>query len=973
MPSSKKQFIASCISLSVELSILTMQEPRCSPRASLQASLKISWKMFMVILTARTAAAGSPVTRWSRCATGEQQRCQLVWHLWVDGLPATCPHPTNLLSWFQEDHVQLNGHTCTLITIRVRGQEGEAEQVQSGADQKHRILAHFHTSPEDYTVIFTAGSTAALKLVAEAFPWLPPGPESSGSHFCYLTDSHTSVVGMREVVAAMNITSIPVRPEDMWLAEEQDATAASDADGQPLHLFCYPAQSNFSGTRYPLSWIEEVKSGRMCPVGGPGKWFVLLDAAAYVGTSPLDLSVHGADFVPLSFYKIFGFPTGLGALLVNSRSAPLLRKTYFGGGTATAYLAEEDFYIPRESVAERFEDGTISFLDVIALKHGFDVLERLTGGMENIRQHTFTLARYTYAALSALRYPNGAPVVQIYSDSEFSSPEVQGPVISFNMLDDNGNIIGYSQVDKMASLHNIHVRTGCFCNTGACQRHLGISDEMVKKHLQAGHVCGDDVDLIDGQPTGSVRISFGYMSTLEDAQAFLRFIIATRLRPSHGQPLPLATPGEAGALSAESLPATRARRSPSPQEDASPDSRVWDNAPTTADAVSLRPPLLETTRTQQTPSEKAAGILDGSLGSHIVTNLFLYPIKSCAAFEVTRWPLGNQGLLYDRNWMVVNHNGVCLSQKQEPRLCLIQPFIDLQRRIMVIKAQGMEPIAVSLEENSKPAQICQSKVCADRVNTYDCGEKISSWLSTFFGRPYHLIRQSSDFQRNARKKRGKDQSACTTATLSLVNEAQYLLINRSSVLELQQQLSTSKDLLTHCTASCGLLHGDGTTFQGDHGGLSNRCESLGLALMIKACSDHRSLSDENGKEELFPVNNLISRFRANIITSGTRAFEEEKWDEISVGSLHFQVLGPCHRCQMICIDQQTGQRNRNVFQKLSERRERKVNFGLYLMHTSLDLSSPCYLSVGSQVLPVLKENIEHYDLPASEKQQEVIS
>ena len=38
----------------------------------------------------------------------------------------------------------------------------------------------------------------------------------------------------------------------------------------------------------------------------------------------------------------------------------------------------------------------------------------------------------------------------------------------------------------MASLHNIHVRTGCFCNTGACQRHLGISDEMVKKHLQVG-------------------------------------------------------------------------------------------------------------------------------------------------------------------------------------------------------------------------------------------------------------------------------------------------------------------------------------------------------------------------------------------------------------------------------------------------------------------------------------------------------
>ncbi|XP_057360103.1 molybdenum cofactor sulfurase isoform X2 [Manis pentadactyla] len=792
---------------------------------------------------------------------------------------------------------------------------------------RYRILAYFHTSPEDYSVIFTAGSTAALKLVAEAFPWVSPGPESSGSRFCYLTDSHTSVVGMRNIATAMNVTSIPVRPEDVWSAQRRDA-ASGNPDCQIPHLFCYPAQSNFSGTRYPLSWIGEVKSGQRCPASTPGKWFVLLDAASYVSTSPLDLSVHQADFVPISFYKIFGFPTGLGVLLVNNRVAPLLRKTYFGGGTAAAYLAGEDFYIPRQSVAERFEDGTISFLAVIALKHGFDTLERLTGGMGNIQQHTFTLAQYTYTALSALRYPNGSPVVRIYCDSKFSSPDVQGPVINFNVLDDNGKIIGYSQVDKMASLYNIQVRTGCFCNTGACQRHLGISDKMVKKHLQAGHVCGDNVDLVDGQPTGSVRISFGYMSTLEDAQAFLRFIIATWLHASDGQPFPQAIPGEAGAPPAESeaqsaVPATVDRRSPSPQQDAATDSEVQNDSFTTVDAVGLHLPLPEAARIQQTPSEKAAGVLDGGLGPHVITNLYLYPIKSCAALEVTSWPLGNHGLLYDRGWMVVNHNGICLSQKQEPRLCLIQPFIDLQQRIMIIKAKGMEPIEVPLEENGEWAQICQSKVCADRVNTYDCGEKISSWLSKFFGRPCRLIKQSSDFQRNARKKKhGRDQSADTTATLSLVNEAQYLLINRSSVLELQQQLK---------------------------------------------------YSDENGKEELFPMKDLISRFRANIITRGTRAFEEEKWDEISIGSLHFQVLGPCHRCQMICINQKTGQRNQDVFQKLSESRERKVNFGVYLMHMSLDLSSQCFLSVGSQVFPVLKENVELHNLPASEKHQDVTS
>ena len=76
----------------------------------------------------------------------------------------------------------------------------------------------------------------------------------------------------------------------------------------------------------------------------------------------------------------------------------------------------------------------------------------------------------------------------------------------------------------MASLYNIHLRTGCFCNTGACQKYLSLSNKQVKDNLSAGHVCGDDVDLIEGKPTGSVRISFGYMSNFADARTFLNFL-----------------------------------------------------------------------------------------------------------------------------------------------------------------------------------------------------------------------------------------------------------------------------------------------------------------------------------------------------------------------------------------------------------------------------------------------------------------
>ncbi|KAF4790091.1 hypothetical protein TURU_144023 [Turdus rufiventris] len=102
----------------------------------------------------------------------------------------------------------------------------------------------------------------------------------------------------------------------------------------------------------------------------------------------------------------------------------------------------------------RFEDGTVSFLDIIALKHGFDVLEKLTGGMEKIKQHTFALAHYTYTVLSNLKYANGAPVVRIYSDTDFSNPDVQGPIINFNVLDENGEVLGFSQSTQNWELKN---------------------------------------------------------------------------------------------------------------------------------------------------------------------------------------------------------------------------------------------------------------------------------------------------------------------------------------------------------------------------------------------------------------------------------------------------------------------------------------------------------------------------------------
>ncbi|XP_013907750.1 PREDICTED: molybdenum cofactor sulfurase [Thamnophis sirtalis] len=759
---------------------------------------------------------------------------------------------------------------------------------------RFRILQHFNTTIEDYTVIFTSGSTASFKLIAEAFPWMPENVGESGSRFCYLTDNHTSVVGMRVITTAKNVPFVPVKPKDML--SEENIMERKDNNCSTPHLFCYPAQSNFSGVKYPLAWIEEIQCGKLSPIQIKGKWFVLLDAASYASTSPLDLSIHQADFIPISFYKIFGFPTGIGALLVKNEIASCLRKTFFGGGTAAAYLAEEDFYSPRQSVAERFEDGTISFLDIIAVKHGFDVLEKITGGMENIKQHTFALAHHTYSVLSTLKYANGAPLVRIYTDTDFSNSDIQGPIINFNVLDENGDIIGYSQVDKLAGLYNIHMRTGCFCNTGACQQHLGINHDDIKKNLQAGHVCGDDIDVIDGHPTGSVRISFGYMSTFEDVQAFLKFIISIRLSTFNLVKCPLQTEIVPKITSFPRWNSNSHDKKNATEEHLE---RIIKNLQLSHHYASVIPEgnvhLTKSWAEINIPKVFTNSVeVPNGKNTITITNIYLYPIKSCAAFEAMQWPIGNQGLLYDRNWMVTNQNGVCITQKQEPRLCLIQPLIDLEQNVMIIKAEGMNPISVSLEEHV--TEICQSKVCSHRVQTYDCGERLADWFTKFLGRQCRLIRQSSDFKRNSSKENKKGETPAVFPSLSLVNEAQYLLINMTSILQLREQV----------TASLG---------------------------------------------ESFLPQELIYRFRANIVIRTNEPFEEDLWDQIAIGPLHFRVLGPCHRCLVICINQQTGQRNKEFLQGLSSIRDRKTNFGIYLAnHSETQISLSNTLSVGSEIL-----------------------
>src|SRR5688500_9647684 len=129
-------------------------------------------------------------------------------------------------------------------------------------------------------------------------------------------------------------------------------------------LFAYPAQSNFSGVQHPLDWI---------PLAQEHGWDVLLDAAAFTPSNRLDLHRWKPDFVSQSFYKMFGYPTGVGCLIARRRALAKLRRPWFAGGTITVASVQGDKFYLAEGESG-FEDGTPDYLSLPAIEFGLQYI-----------------------------------------------------------------------------------------------------------------------------------------------------------------------------------------------------------------------------------------------------------------------------------------------------------------------------------------------------------------------------------------------------------------------------------------------------------------------------------------------------------------------------------------------------------------------------------------------------------------------
>lgn len=698
-------------------------------------------------------------------------------------------------------------------------------------DARLELLRFLKADPAVFDLVFVANATAGVKLVAEAFRDQP-----QGFTYVYHDDSHTSLVGVREL-ATHHLCLSSDDATEAWLRQPKQ---------KDLCLFAYPAQSNMNGRRLPLKWCQ--KSRR----NGDWQTYSLLDAAARLSTSPLDLSdtSQAPDFTVFSLYKIFGFPD-LGALVVRKAAASILqRRRYFGGGTVDVVTVhDEQWHVKKsDSLHSQLEDGTLPIHSIAAVQPALAVHAELFESMEQISKHTAWLAQKLQQGLLALRHANDTPVVKIYGpeDVNYRDTSSQGPTVAFNLRDGTGAWLNHSEVIKLATIRHIHIRTGGLCNPGGIASSLKLEPWEMRDNFSAGHRCGGEDSIANGKPIGVIRASLGATSTLTDVERFLAFL-------------------------AEFFVQTRAAQN--------------------HDDLSL--PVI------------AAPDL-------VIETLTVYPVKSCAGYKIPKgetWSIGPEGMQWDREWCIVHQGtGAVLSQKQYPRMALLQPTINTEEGELALQipAGTSTPetsISVPLSHDPRPFKdqaLRDATTCDDKVEAL-CYESdtFARSLSDFLGVQCQLARfppaKNASSSRHSKAHLVTNDTAAELRPIMFSNESPILTINRSSLDALNQSIATRV-------------------------GESSKVSSSAFRANIVLASPHSAGQGQAWAEDGWLQYEVLHEETGNPSASLESRSKEEDSSEEEARPYTFDVIGPCRRCHMICIDQSTGERQAEPFVTLAKTR-----------------------------------------------------
>jgi uncharacterized protein YcbX len=227
-----------------------------------------------------------------------------------------------------------------------------------------------------------------------------------------------------------------------------------------------------------------------------------------------------------------------------------------------------------------------------------------------------------------------------------------------------------------------------------------------------------------------------------------------------------------------------------------------------------------------------------------LSQLILYPIKSCAAMPVAEAVATVSGLVaqgvHDREWMLVTDQGQFLTQREFPRMAIIVPRVE--NGALVVTATGMPPLRLplALEEGARTRRV---QIWDDPVDAIDCGDRAAAWFGAVLGTTCRLVRCKPHVVRPASEKWTGGAPASTRFA-----DAYPLLLIGAAALD----------------------------------DINARMRAAGRAALP------------------------MDRFRPNLVVEGTDPFEEDYAASLRAGELVIKPVKPCARCPIPAIDQATG-------------------------------------------------------------------
>ncbi|KAH9795437.1 MOSC domain-containing protein [Citrus sinensis] len=247
-----------------------------------------------------------------------------------------------------------------------------------------------------------------------------------------------------------------------------------------------------------------------------------------------------------------------------------------------------------------------------------------------------------------------------------------------------------------------------------------------------------------------------------------------------------------------------------------------------------------------------------------VTSIFVYPIKSCRGISVSQAPLTPTGFRWDRQWMVINNKGRAYTQRNEPKLALVQIELPNEAFLegweptgssyMVIRAPGMQALKIPM---SKPCDIADGvSVWEWSGSALDEGAEASNWFTNYLGKSSRLVRYNAESET-----RPVDPEYAAGQITMFSDGYPFMLLSQGSLDALNKLL-----------------------------------------------------------KEPVPIN----RFRPNILVDGCEPFSEDTWTEVRINKFTFQGVKLCSRCKIPTINQDTGDAGPEPNETLKQIRSDKV-------------------------------------------------